>query len=437
MTNLLTDAIREAFASDKDKSLAEEANTTFTHNTGIKLLDYKLGRRVYPQDHESYCATGIDEGNYIMMIGKSGSGKTTCALQMAINIVKDYQHSQIFHDDLEQATNDARVRAMSKWSVAEMKQKYIKKTSGITSESFYKRIKYISDTKQKLRDQIEIETDKVDLQGNPIKILPPTVFLLDSLPLLVPEKIADEDELSGQMSQTAVAKANAAIFRRIMPLLKKSNIILIVVNHITQKVEINPMVHTKPQINYLKQDESIPGGNTPLYLANTLLRLDPGSKLTDDKEFGINGFKNTLTIIKSRSNRAGQTMDLIFDQVRGVDNILSLYQLLKDEKLVNTGSFCSLKSCPDVKFRQKDFKKKLQESKELRLAFLKDCDEILNSFIPEFEDLEEDYVDDQEVEEVEYEEVEVEYDEDGNEIEYEYEEVEEEPVRQGGKKKKK
>lgn len=435
MSNLLTSAIREAFAGDKDKSLSEEANTSFTHDTGIKILDYKLGKRIYPKDHESYIATGIDTGNYIMMIGPSGSGKTTAALQMAINIVKPYELSQIFHDDIEQATNDSRVRAMSKWTVDEMKQKYVKKTTGITSESFYKRIKYISDVKQQLKSKIEVETDAIDLNGNKIKILPPTVFLLDSLPMLVPEKIAEEEDLSGNMSQTSVARVNASVFRRIMPLLTKSNIILIVVNHITQKVEINPMAHSKAQINYLKNTESIPGGNTPLYLANTLLRLDPGSKLTDDKEFGINGFKNTMTIIKSRSNRAGQTMDLIFDQVRGIDNILSLYQLLKDEKLVNTGSFCSLKACPEIKFRQKDFKAKLQESKELRVAFLDEVNKVLETFVPEFDDLEEGV----EYEEEEYEEVEVEYDEDGNEIEYEYVEEEEEevvPVRRGGKKKK-
>ena len=62
-----------------------------------------------------------------------------------------------------------------------------------------------------------------------------------------------------QMSRTSAAKMNAAVFRQILPELKKSNIILYVINHITQKVEINPMVHTKPQVNFLKQGEELPG----------------------------------------------------------------------------------------------------------------------------------------------------------------------------------
>ena len=78
--------------------------------------------------------------------------------------------------------------------------------------------------------------------------------MLDSLAVLVPENEAEEDELSGSMSQTAVAKTNSMIFQRILPLLKKANIILFVINHVNQKIDINPMAKTKAQINYLKQD---------------------------------------------------------------------------------------------------------------------------------------------------------------------------------------
>ena len=33
------------------------------------------------------------------------------------------------------------------------------------------------------------------------------------------------------------------------------------------------MAKTKAQINYLKQDESVPGGNKPLYLANNIFKV--------------------------------------------------------------------------------------------------------------------------------------------------------------------
>jgi len=52
---------------------------------------------------------------------------------------------------------------------------------------------------------------------------------------------------------TAIAKANTNVFKRIMSPIQNANIIIMLVNHLTQKIDIG-MVHTKAQINYLKQD---------------------------------------------------------------------------------------------------------------------------------------------------------------------------------------
>ena len=40
------------------------------------------------------------------------------------------------------------------------------------------------------------------------------------------------------MAQTAVAKTNSMIFQKIIPKLKKANIILFVINHINVKIDI-------------------------------------------------------------------------------------------------------------------------------------------------------------------------------------------------------
>ena len=41
-------------------------------------------------------------------------------------------------------------------------------------------------------------------------------------------------------------------------MLKTANIILLIINHINQKVSINPMQRTKAQVGYLKVDETLP-----------------------------------------------------------------------------------------------------------------------------------------------------------------------------------
>lgn len=110
-------------------------------------------------------------------------------------------------------------------------------------------------------------------------------------------------------------------------------------------------------------------GNKPIYLANNIIKVDAGSKLTEDKELGITGFMNTFTIIKSRSNRAGQTLDVVYDQNRGYDNIYTNYCFLKSEKLTSgAGRSFALQGC-DVKFSQKEFKKKLLGSAELQQTY--------------------------------------------------------------------
>ena len=402
--SLLTKKYREAIA--KDKNAIKEARTGYTFRTKLDILDYKNGKLIQPAGNDPYFATGIEEGSYIMIIGRSGSGKSALALQMAANIVKPYPNGAIYLDDVEASNSITRFKQLTGWSNEEIKEKLVHRNVGITSESFYKNINDVYKLKMENKEELTVVTDKLDDDGNPIEILEPTVYILDSLAVLTTDAIADEDELSGQMSQTAVARANAAIFRRILPKLKKANIILIVINHVNQKVSINPMQPQKASINYLKQDEAIPGGNTPLYLANNIFRVDTGSKLTSDKEYGINGFMSKITIIKSRSNRAGQEIDLVYDQNRGFDNILSNYNLLKQEKQVGgAGRSFYLLNCPTAKFSQKDFKKKLKENVELQQAYKEIMAEVLSQFIYVPEDLDEEVEDENDNEIVEdYEE---------------------------------
>jgi RecA/RadA recombinase len=60
-----------------------------------------------------------------------------------------------------------------------------------------------------------------------------------------------------------VAKELAQFYKKLMPVIKTYNITVIAINHINQKIEINPMQKTQPQVLYMKMDESIPGGNAP------------------------------------------------------------------------------------------------------------------------------------------------------------------------------
>ena len=201
---------------------------------------------------------------------------------------------------------------------------------------------------------------------------------------MTPEKFAQEDELSGQMSTTATAKATAMVFRKIVPMLKSVNIIFMVINHITQKVDINPMQKKKAQVSYLKQDEALPGGNTPVYLANNLIRFDDVTKLKEKDGFGIDGSIVDLGLVKSRTNKAGQAASLVFNQDMGFDQELSLLQLLKDNGRVNgAGAYLYIGDHSDMKFSQKKFKEKLATDPEFMRVVQQEVMDVLRLIIPD------------------------------------------------------
>ena len=385
--SLLTKKYRET----RSKNDIAEARTAMGFKTNLDILDFKNGKLVMPKGGKPYYSTGIEEGSYIMIIGRSGSGKSTLAIQMACSIVEPYENGAIYIDDVEAATSMTRIKTISGWDDEMLEDKIVHRNVGITTESFYKNINDIYKLKMEMKDQLTVVSDKLDSRGNPIEYLEPTVYILDSLAVLTTDSISEEEELSGQMSQTSVARANASVFRRILPKLKAANIILIVINHVMQKVEINPMVKTKAQVNYLKVDETVPGGNTPIYLANNIFRVDAGSKLSEDEKFGVQGFMNKITIIKSRTNRAGQEIELVYDQNKGFINELSNFNLLKDEKLVGgAGRSFYLQGAESIKFSQKTFMDKLYEEPELQKAYKKLLAQTLKQyiFVPEQEEQE-------------------------------------------------
>ena len=111
---------------------------------------------------------------------------------------------------------------------------------------------------------------------------------------------------------------------------------------------------------------------------------------------------NTLTIVKSRSNRAGRSMDLVYDQNRGYNNIMSNYLFLKGEKQTGgAGRSFYLTAAPEIKFAQKDFPKKLKESADLRRAYKESLIPALSQFIYTPEE-DEELVQQQEAEETDY-----------------------------------
>ena len=329
-TNELMFEIESTLSKTKDSSVKKRAENDIQYPTGFLPLDYKNGHRVTVNLPDGttgiYDSIGILDGTLNMFIGRSGCGKSTMTYQVGAEIIRPFDHGLMFIDLLEGGMLEDRGCALTRFSKDEFHSRVKIRNAGITIESVYIQINAIHDVKVANEDKFRYDTGIVDSYGRPVTKFQPTVYIIDSIPLLTSAKLSEEEQLSGQMSTTATAKQLAQLFRRCNQLIKEANIIILAVNHITQKVEINQFKHTKSQTAFLKQDESLPGGVTPLYLSNNVFRLDDGDKLTSDKEFGIDGIHVIVSNVKSRAGMSGvsSAVDLIFNYSVGFDPDLSL-----------------------------------------------------------------------------------------------------------------
>ena len=381
---LLLDRYREIMGADKDPKM-QEASFDVMYPTGFLPFDFLNGYKVLVKtpngDEYTYNSIGVVDGSSTVIIGRAGCGKTSFAVQAGANIIRPFENAVMYIDDIEGGSNRARMYKLSGFDPYEAEKRIIYRNSAISAENFYERIYKIYEDKITHKDDYEYDTGLLDFNGKRVYKLIPTVYVLDSLAMLMPDKITEEEELTGQMSATASAKTNTAALKRIIPKLKAANIILFVVNHINAKVDINPFAKTKAQVNGLKPDETLPGGNANNYLANNLIRLDDSTKLKDSEGLGINGKYVDFTIIKSRTNQPYRSVTMVLDFDRGYDPILSLFTFMKSNGYIaSKGAYMTVDGS-DIKFTQKGFVEKLFSDEAFSDQFngscMKHLDELL------------------------------------------------------------
>ena len=375
---------RSMMIKKKDARISDEAQFNVAYPTGFLGFDFLNGSIIHVKGNEmdfKYNSVGIIDGSANTVIGRSGCGKTTFELQIIGNVIRRFKTSMAFIDIIEAGYSSSNIEKLLQMASDELKGRVVMRDTGITTENVYIRLRAIHDMKLEDPETFTYDTGLFDTSGNRIYKFEPTFYMLDSIAMLMPDNLAEEDELGGQMGATSMAKKNTQLFKAIVPLLKKANIIMLCINHILDDVDINPMAKKKSQNAYLKQGERLPGGKAALYLANNMIRLDDTVKLKPTEGFGIYGSIVECTIIKSRTNKSGVSIPLIFHDGK-FDPDLSLFQLLKANNKVNgAGAYLYLGDRSDIKFSQKQFLEKLKSNPELQEVFMQECYEVLESLL--------------------------------------------------------
>lgn len=388
--SFLIDKFNEKMAKI-NPSAAKTAEFDVLFSTGFLHIDYLNGTVVHVKDKDKnrefqYNSCGLLDGSTNSVIGRSGSGKSTLVIQIAGNIVRPFikrgAQSDIYVDDIEGSLPESRKNFLLGLSSEELNQHVHLRNTGINTQNVYQQIQTIHDIKLDNKDKFLYDTGYFDLNGERIFKFVPTVYIIDSLPMLLPKDLIDDDELGGSMSASSIAKVNTQLLKKISQLCKEVNIILISINHILDDIQMG-FIPKPVQIAGLKQGERLPGGKAAIYLANNMFRVDDSKLLKQDKDYGIDGAIVMLTIIKSRTNVNRKSIPLVFNKTEGnFDDELSYIELLNQEgKIIGSGVSMHFPDLPDCKFSKKNFKEKIRTNKELRASFMKNLYELLVTYL--------------------------------------------------------
>lgn len=382
MANRLLDKLRE-----KDKhGFFKPSQVSVNYPTGFLPFDYLNGYKVKVMDMNetvigSYPAVGISGGTFVTVIGKSGVAKTTWVIQTAFNMVKSFQDDAfIMCYDLEQALNYTRIKNITGATQEELDNKFVLRQEKNYIEDIFDSIISIAKMKETNKSDFIYDTGKVDEFNKPIKAYVPTVVIIDSIPTLTSRDTEGEEEMKGQTDAMRAAKQLKQFYSRLMPIIKTYNITIFAINHINTKIEVSAFAKTQAQTMYLRQDESLPGGIAPIYYANTLIKFISSTKFKEEDD-GFDGFMVRAELIKSRSNKAGQACNLIYNQLTGFDPILTVYQYAVDNDLVDgRNPYKYFKMNKDVKFDSRKFRDEFNKDERIRNI-------LMESTLPKLEEL--------------------------------------------------
>ena len=262
--NLLLEALRTQ--NVKNRKFENNASI-ISYKSGFPVLDYFLGYKVsiFDSDNnlvDTYPCVGIPAGSYIEFIGKPSTAKTTTAVQIAANIVRNFDNGSIIHFDLEQAMNISRIQALTRFSIDDIANKYVLRQEQTTLEDMKEMIIEICEEKNSHPDVYKYESDRKNEFGESIKLYEPTVIILDSIATISnglniesKKDVQKMKEISSQTERMRLTGEIGRFFTEILPHLRTYNIILIAIN----QIKVNPnmgIVKSPAEILYLNQDEA-------------------------------------------------------------------------------------------------------------------------------------------------------------------------------------
>ena len=347
-----------ALVENDKKNMFRTNVTTAFHKTGFHLFDYYFGSVVNIHDEIGNIISqeprvGQAAGTFNLIIGNTGSGKTTLAIQIAGNIIRQFKYSNVIHYDCENRIDVSRCENITRlpahfFGTGEGAERYMIKSGLVGLDTIQEMIVKTYVNKIKLKDELMIPSGVKNEFGEDVKIFMPTVIIIDSMTTVMNEtfnpnntkEASDAEKMRGNTEGARDAKTLKGFFKDIIPLCKEANIIIYGINHINVNMSMNAFMPVAKQQNYLKQDEIIPGGKTMIYYPFNIIKLTarPSDDFIEDSD-GFAGHMVMVEPIKSSSNQSGNnskgiSFEMVFSHKTGFDPLRTIIMYGRDRGLI-------------------------------------------------------------------------------------------------------
>ena len=350
----------EEFQANDKKGLFKSDNTTVTFPTGFHALDYGNGyyQTVMVDGEYTYVKRlGIPPG-FTTIIGTTGVGKSTFSLCICGNIIRKYKNAQMIYFDCEKTMTMQRIIEVAKCSPND--SRFILNKTNTTIEDALEIINTICERKEANKNEIMIEIKDQSLDGKPYKIYPPTMIVIDSLPSFN-SKDFDDKTLGNNIDGMRGSKDVSRFFSNCLDNCTKYNIIILVINHIRAKAEMNPYAQPPKGLMMLGQMEQLPRGAVAQYYSNTYFRIN--GKRSDAytvEDNGFTGFKCIVQLAKSKSNVVGTSFPIAFTGA-GFDPYYSILEYANSIGIMQgRNPYLYFTGLDDLKFSRKDFVRRMK-----------------------------------------------------------------------------
>ena len=302
--------------------------------TWNRIIDISVDRQ-----EECRCIYVEDESHMYITDQFVLTHNTTLSVQIAANIIRQYKDSNVIHFDCEERFDITRAENITKLPSDYFKSnRYMIRTGAVGLDVIQEMIVKTYVHKMKLKDQLMVDSGMTDEFNQPVMIFEPTVVIIDSITTVLSEtfnpdnnkEATDAEKMRSNTEGARDAKTLKGFFKDILPICKEANIIVYAINHININMSMNAFVPVAKQQNYLKQDESIPGGKTMLYYPFNIIKLTAKtSDSFDDETDGFTGHIVMVEPLKSSSNQSGNnskgiSFEMVFSQKYGFDSLRSL-----------------------------------------------------------------------------------------------------------------